>query len=537
MGSSLHTKKESYISTWKAVSLLLLLTLFALLPRILPPTSFTTTDEAAHWTERTANFLTALREGDLVATRQTYHPGVTTMWLAATGQVVGEAIHGAWDRVPFSVSRAFMRMPSGIVAALAVIAGYFMLRRLVSEQVACLGALLWATEPFLVAHARVMQTDSLLTSFMMMTLLTALLAFRIDEGPAGRDLPPRWGMLLGSGIMTGLATLTKSPALALLPIVGIIAFMSGRNATQFVRSVPIAPLLLWSLMIIFTWLIFYPAIWIEPLATIHLFSIGAASGTLDHEIGNFFLGQTVGDPGPLFYPVAIALRLTPWSMLGLGLLLIALVRGGISQAQRGVLLYLGLYLSFFMLAMTLGSKKLDRYVLPIFPVLAILSAFGLLWGAKAVSRWLSGYSKMIVLGVIAILSIFNLFYYHPYHLAYYNPLLGGGVVAARTILVGWGEGLDQAGAYIRAQPDGCDRPITMPIATFLLEPFVCSDVILDTSTHSQQAGYAVFYINQLQRDIGRQEYNRLVAQGLPKHTIHLYGIDYVYIFTLSSNNE
>lgn len=535
----LKSRRENLVSShapifqWgRTLFLLLLLTLFALLPRVLPPTSFTTTDESGVWIARTSNFLAALREGDLVATRQTYHPGVTTMWLAATGRVLGEAIYGAWDHLPFSVTMALMRMPSAIVATLAIVAGYLMLRRLIPAEVALLGAFLWATEPFLVAHARVMQTDSLLTTFMVLALLATLLAFRIDEGEAGRDQPPRWAMLLGSGVMAGLATLTKSPALALLPIVGLIALMSGKNSTQSIRRLPIVPLLLWGLTLILTWLVLYPAIWIEPFATISLFSLGAASGTIDHEIGNFFLGQPVGDPGPLFYPIAIALRLTPWSLLGLGLLLIALARGGISQIQRAFLLYLGIYLFFFMLAMTLGSKKLDRYILPIFPILTILSAFGLFWGVKRVSKWLPLPSGMIALGVVAILSCFNLFYYHPYYLAYYNPLLGGGAVAARTILVGWGEGLDQAGDYIRAQPDGCEYPISVNHDPFLLQPFVCSEVIMSSSEYYQQAGYAVFYINRIQRNIDIENYNEMIVQNLPKYVVNLYGIDYVYIFKL-----
>ena len=40
----------------------------------------------------------------------------------------------------------------------------------------------------------------------------------------------------------------------------------------------------------------------------------------------------------------------------------------------------------------------------------------------------------------------------PYPLAYYDTLLGGAVAAQRMILVGWGEGLDQAANYVNAQP-------------------------------------------------------------------------------------
>ena len=38
-------------------------------------------------------------------------------------------------------------------------------------------------------------------------------------------------------------------------------------------------------------------------------------------------------------------------------------------------------------------------------------------------------------------------------MSYYNPLLGGGKAAAKNIVVGWGEGLDQVTDYLNAKPD------------------------------------------------------------------------------------
>lgn len=42
-----------------------------------------------------------------------------------------------------------------------------------------------------------------------------------------------------------------------------------------------------------------------------------STGFSPHEHGNYFLGQVVDDPGPLFYPVAFAFRASPLLCLGL----------------------------------------------------------------------------------------------------------------------------------------------------------------------------------------------------------------------------
>ena len=38
-------------------------------------------------------------------------------------------------------------------------------------------------------------------------------------------------------------------------------------------------------------------------------------------------------------------------------------------------------------------------------------------------------------------------------MAYYNPLLGGGPKAPTVMLIGWGEGLDEAAAYLNTKPN------------------------------------------------------------------------------------
>src|SRR5262245_21024738 len=140
--------------------------LLALAPRALALGRFVTIDEAYHWFERARLFLAALRAGNWAATNLIGHPGVTTMWLGALGIAAHQAL-AAWGRAAWpdtELLRFMFRLPVAIVTSLCIALGYSLLRRLAPGRVALLAALLWAADPFLVAHSQLLHVDALLTS-------------------------------------------------------------------------------------------------------------------------------------------------------------------------------------------------------------------------------------------------------------------------------------------------------------------------------------------------------------------------------------
>jgi 4-amino-4-deoxy-L-arabinose transferase-like glycosyltransferase len=93
----------------------------------------------------------------------------------------------------------------------------------------------------------------------------------------------------------------------------------------------------------------------------------------------FYLGQIVDDPGWGFYPYAVAFRLTPVVLVGLLLLTLALVRvrrREQSPNSRLLIVVLFAYVLFIYVVSSLSPKKLDRYVMAIFPALDVLAALG-----------------------------------------------------------------------------------------------------------------------------------------------------------------
>src|SRR5215203_5897734 len=179
---------------------------------------FFTIDEADHWILRVRLFSEALDRGNWAGTNLTGHPGVMTMWLGGIGRrlAIANSIAPSSDSAAYL---AMLRLPLAVANSLAVAAGYLLLRRIVRPGIALLAAILWATEPFLIAHSRLLHVDALITSFSTICVLLLLLWSPLARQPATGT--GRWFAIVGSGIMAGLALLSKVSGLVLLPWAGL----------------------------------------------------------------------------------------------------------------------------------------------------------------------------------------------------------------------------------------------------------------------------------------------------------------------------
>src|SRR5690606_33509450 len=119
-----------------------------------------------------------------------------------------------------------------------------------------------------------------------------------------------------------------------------------------------------------------------------------------------------------------------------------------------------LYALGFLLFMNLGAKKFDRYLLPSYLPLELTAGAG--WGAallwareRAIRKGTLRYLPLFAGSLVAAQAALALSTY-PYFLSYYNPMMGGSARAPEEMMIGWGEGADQAGRYLDAKPDAAD---------------------------------------------------------------------------------
>jgi 4-amino-4-deoxy-L-arabinose transferase-like glycosyltransferase len=505
------------------VALYALVGLAALLPRVLDLGAFPDSDERNFWLGRSLEFLQAIQSGSFADTAISTHPGVTTMWLGSAGILLRRALleWGVVDAMPYPLLLALMRLPVALVHTAAVLVGYALLRRMFPLALATLAALLWATDPFVIAYSRILHVDGLSTTFATLCLLAAAAYWNHTRHP---------GLLVLSAACGALAVLSKSPALAVLPLVALAAFWTLDDRLSAIGS-RLSALALWGIAFALTIVAVWPAVWADPLRVYELLRIGVeVEGSSPHVIGNFFLGQATPTPDWRYYPAALALRTTPLTLAGLLLLPLVWHRARELAAARRSLLLLAVFVVLFVLAMSLFPKKLNRYVVPVFPALDILAAAGIVWAIAALARGHRYVQRALLVGV-ALAAWLNAAWWHPYGVVAFNQALGGAQAGARTFLLGDGEGLAQAADWLHQQPDitGVTVASTM-INSFqpLLKPGV--QAVSPGAELSEQVGYVLIYLRHTQRGPLREPFRHFYHHETPLHTVTIHGVTYVWLY-------
>jgi 4-amino-4-deoxy-L-arabinose transferase-like glycosyltransferase len=542
----------------RRVTLALCLGLFllALVPRVLDPGRPVTWDEPK-WVNRSLRFAKALEEGELKKTFQVGHPGVTTMWLAGLGmtaycQVAPPACAGvpllsagtsgiyaseaALKTLPGVLPAA--RLPIALAVAAAVVALFLLARRIVDPRAALAGAVLIAVDPFFIAHSRVVQLDALTATFMCLSLLALLVGLAL----------PRRRFVAASAVCAGLAVLSKSSALFIGPFAGLVVLAWALRAPPPRRAAWVLALgtyAAWVAVVAATAFAFWPALWVNARETLRqVLEMGSGYAQAPHENQSFFLGRVVDDPGPAFYPVAVAFRLTPLTTVGL----LALALGGLGLAiwaarrrrwavtrQGWAVLAMAAYVVLFAAFMTVGAKKFDRYLLSVFPVLDLLAAVGLVWSAARAGDCLAARRRSLALAPMATVAVLvtaqalAVLAYHPEYLAYYNPLLGGGARAATTVLVGWGEGMDLVADYLNRQPDAANRTAVAWVEPGFTPLFRGHTMDFQSFTSLAQPDYVVFYVSDVQRRL-HQSAHAVFDPLEPELVVRLHGIEYARVY-------
>ncbi|MDP8922329.1 MAG: glycosyltransferase family 39 protein [Chloroflexota bacterium] len=509
----------------------------ALAARLLARDVVITADED-NWMRRAGGFTYGLMTGQLGRTYQNGHPGVTTMWVATLTlgpermiqyadrvhglRLVGR-VPGFWQalvdaRVGFAVATALL---VGLIAALTW--------RLVGPGPGLLAGVVVGLDPFSLAISQLVHMDALLSGCMVASVLAALVTW---QGRGGR------GWLALSGALAGLALLSKVPAvflLAFVPALGLVLrWFGGSRASRSVvasaRTLSL-DLLIFGATFVVTVVALWPAIWV--LGPVEVFGrvaeFARETGGQPHEQGTFFWGEPRADPGALFYPVALAFRLVPHTIVGL--LLLAGFWQRLPRPHRSTALALLTYGLGFLLMMTLGAKKFDRYVLPIFPALGVLAGLGLALGAAGLGRRLGERSAWATpaLGTLMLgLGAWPAAAAYPYFLSYYNPLLGGGTAAQRTVMVGNGEGLDQVARWLNDRPNAAELYVVSH-SFDILQPLIAASGEPLRDRVPSNADYLVLYRFQMQ--IGHSA--RVVTEYLgrePEHVVRIGDVEYARIY-------
>jgi hypothetical protein len=175
--------------------------------------------------------------------------------------------------------------------------------------------------------------------------------------------------------------------------------------------------------------------------------------------------------------------------------------------------------------MTLGPKKFDRYLLPILPALVVLASLGWWLLLQRVRQPIGRLGLSVGLVTLAILPLVLTY---PYPLSYYNPLLGGGPAAQRAVMIGNGEGLDQAARWLAAQPNAPELRVAAH-SWDILAGLVLVDGEPLRDGIPDDADYIVTYGRRIQMHRWGPSLERYLAANPPVYTVRINGIEYVHI--------
>ncbi len=520
------------------------------------------------WFSFSANFYTALAQGDLASTFQKEHPGVPVMWagtaaflleypgyrLSNLGQAELVQISDYFNKYDKSAPLRILRAARMIVligATLAILLAYLCARRLFGLLPAFLGFILIAFDPFYIGLTRVLHLDGLWSTLFFLSLL-AFISYLKDR---------RLADLTISGIAAGFCWLTRSMGFFLVILAGLLALgamwqnrpsapdrFSARTLWRY-----LGPLLGWGAIGALIYFVFWPAMWVAPVATLRdVILLAMDYAEMGHSSAVFFNGALIAN-GKLgadyyyFYPTTFLWRTTPVVIAGLiafGWAFICHKKPFNDRGRRLAVLALLLSVLLFTIFMTTSLKKFDRYFLPAHLPLDLLAGLG--WASLGYWLWekkppiLFRSSAVVFLGAALAVQMGLALSAYPYYFNYYNPLLGGPRKALQVMQVGWGEGLDQAARYLNEKPDAAKLNVFSWFSRGSFSYFfegtareLGPDVVAGDAAWAKlmKSDYVVIYISQRQRQFS-SDVLEFLDQMTPEHTIWLDGLEYAQIYKL-----
>lgn len=569
---------------WRQIVLLLLLFFIIWLPRGFELDRYVATDEVV-WLLRSANFYYALGQKDYAATYIKEHPGVVTMWAGTAAYILDFPEYRGFGQGYFDSDKYWMfedfitshgvdphdvlvttRIILVILNTLLIATAFVFARLLFGTFPALIGFLLIAYDPFHVSVTRLAHLDGPMSSFLFLSLL-AFLAYLY----CGRRLY----YLLISAIAGGLAVLAKLPGLIIAPAVVLIALISYFNERKdtlrdnaeragALAGLLIKPLLLWGTVFIISIVIFFPAMWVNPLTSLKQLVLSPISAgrviqvvedDLPSDGGEITKSAeirfTFSSKSPRYYlryPRRYLWNATPVILFGLAVALAAYVlKFSLFKVKkvRGAVIGLLLFLVVYTLFLTFASKSSDKYYIPVYPVLDLIAGLGCYacvdWVGKLKPFAGKKMFPYLALSAIILVQIVGTMRTYPYYSVYFNPLLGGSRRAGEILSVGSGEGLDLAAEYLNNKPDAENLKAmswygngpfsyyfvgeSRPLWSYVWNEEKISDL--------KEMDYLVVYSNQWRRGMPVGLFTHL-AEVEPEHSVWINNIEYARIYDVNT---
>ena len=401
--------------------------------------------DAYRWHKRSQNFLAAVKSGDFKSTYQHYQPGVTIMWINAFVKQVSfttqyhilgndspKTLENAdWYPIIHGISKAALVL---VLAALLFLQ-IRLIYNLFGENTAFLYGLLISVEPYLIGIDRWFHLTSLETYFGFTSFLYLLYWYE----------KPRNKKLILSGLFFTLSVLSKITTVLTAPLyLTVILYKFFENKKKNYKIL-LNYLIILSGAVVIPLFLFFPALLTNfNYVTAEILRAGKnVVNSSNQGIGLSSLNKL------FFYDFVTFFKLSP---ITLTIFIASLVRFETVLRDKKLRMILA-YLLFYYVALSVAQKKIDRYVIAMFPSMILMGAAFLSTQKQKIVKMIAGLSGLYLLLIT--------YMYYPVYSAYYSPLFGGTQAALKLgIYDNSGEYFAQAAKYLNTK--GRDIKVFVP---------------------------------------------------------------------------
>jgi hypothetical protein len=380
--------------------------------------------DGVNWHFRSEQFVVALKQRIWENTYQHYHPGVSLMWITGVPveilkQVTGVKVYNQFTFEAFDFIAKYFLINVQLWLSLVLI---FLLTRIVHFNYAYLVVFLLNAEPFFLGNSRLYHLDVLLTLLLACGVASLWKMYKTEK------------MLftLLAAFFFSMAFLTKSAAIGgLLFALGFFVFLIIKTKSKkFIKHLGI--FLLGYVAVTF---IFFPALWVKPVETmVSIFDEAErVGGRKGH--GQIVLGEYTRDAGLGFYPIVLLMKLSPFTVLGFALYVLFCKYYAVGREDKYFTVFSGVFFLGYFVGMSLLSKKLDRYMLVMFPFIIYIAVlgYGRLLNYVHTKNFRPIFFSAFVSSFGLVMLGLPVFMYFPWYFTYTSPVFGNASNANRIV--------------------------------------------------------------------------------------------------------
>lgn len=339
----------------------------------------------------------------------------------------------------------YSRILSAILFSLGVAIVVLIGWKLYSSAVGVFSGIILSMLPFSLGLSQLVTTESLKIFIYPLTIYSYILLVEKFS----------WKRVLTAGLVTGIAFQAKQSNVLLVPILGIMFLfqyfkLKTKEKTEFAK-IRIKAIFLISLIGVFVFILIWPQLLFHFK---DVFAINERTWGV-HLSPNIW--QITLSPPEVFFG---RLMLTPifyyvvYFFISIPVIILFLFFSGVKTVFKRMNIYSFSILLWFLLPFSLSIYSWRqhglRYIIEIYPAIAIISAIGFETISKKVIQ--NKIYKLLLFVSIVIYLFISLWLIKPYYLDYFNELVGGVNTVSKYNLFQtgwWGQGLREAGLYLK----------------------------------------------------------------------------------------